>query len=173
MYWPRARSRSPRPSSTKTSAVLPHFNERHTRAGFFSSWRTGCFRKKAFAAASIVLDSANTFQAGPHGLSEVLYNFASASNNNGSAFAYQGTGTDWYTVTQGIAMLIGRFGLIIPALAIAGSLSAKPMVPTTSGTLPTHTPLFGALIAGVVVIVTGLTFFPALALGPIPAHQSI
>jgi potassium-transporting ATPase potassium-binding subunit len=126
-----------------------------------------------FAAMSMVLASANTFQSGPHGLSEVLYNYASATNNNGSAFAYQTTGTDWYTVTQGVAMLIGRFGLIIPALAIAGSLAAKPTVPTTSGTLPTHTPLFGALTAGIVVVVSGLTFFPALALGPILEHLSI
>ena len=113
------------------------------------------------------------YQAGPHGLSEVLYNFASAANNNGSAFAYQGTGTDWYTITQGIAMLIGRFFLIIPALAIGGSLAGKPKVPATAGTLPTHTPLFGGLIVGVVVIVAGLTFFPALALGPILEHLSI
>jgi K+-transporting ATPase ATPase A chain len=127
----------------------------------------------AFAAASVVLKSANTFQAGPHGLSEVLYNFASAANNNGSAFAYQGTGTQWYTMTQGIAMLIGRFFLIIPALAIAGSLAGKPTVPTTSGTLPTHTPLFGVLVTGVVIIVAGLTFFPALALGPILEHLSL
>ncbi len=126
-----------------------------------------------FAAASMVLDSANTYQPGPHGLSEVLYNYASAANNNGSAFAYHGTGTDWYTVTQGMAMLVGRFGLIIPSLAIAGSMAAKPLVPTTSGTLPTHTPLFGALIGGVVVVVSGLTFFPALALGPILEHLSI
>ncbi len=126
-----------------------------------------------FAAASMVLGSANTFQPGPHGLSEVLYNYASAANNNGSAFAFQGTGTDWYTVTQGLAMLVGRFGLIIPALAIAGSLAAKPVVPTTSGTLPTDTPLFGAMIGGVVVVVSGLTFFPALALGPILEHLSI
>ena len=127
----------------------------------------------AFAGASVVLKSANTFQAGPHGLSEVLYNFASAANNNGSAFAFQGTGTQWYTVTQGIAMLIGRFFLIIPALAIAGSLAGKPTVPTTAGTLPTHTPLFGVLVTGVVVIVAGLTFFPALALGPILEHLSL
>ena len=98
----------------------------------------------AFAAASVMLKSADTYQPGPHGLSEVLYNFASASNNNGSAFAYQGTGTQWYTVTQGIAMLIGRFFLIIPALAVGGSLAGKPKVPTTSGTLPTHTALFGS-----------------------------
>ncbi|MGZ4792175.1 MAG: potassium-transporting ATPase subunit KdpA [Ilumatobacteraceae bacterium] len=126
-----------------------------------------------FASASMMLKSADTYQPGPHGLSEVLYNFASASNNNGSAFAYQGTGTQWYTVTQGIAMLIGRFFLIIPALAVGGSLAAKPKVPATSGTLPTHTPLFGFLMVGVVIIVAGLTFFPALALGPILEHLSL
>jgi K+-transporting ATPase ATPase A chain len=126
-----------------------------------------------FAAASVVIGSAATFQDGPHGLSEVLYNFASAANNNGSAFAYQGTGTQWYTVTQGLAMLVGRFLLIIPALGIAGALAGKPTVPTTNGTLPTHTPLFGVLIAGVVLVVTGLTFFPALALGPILEHLSL
>jgi potassium-transporting ATPase potassium-binding subunit len=126
-----------------------------------------------FAAASMTLKSAATFQAGPHGLSEVLYNFASATNNNGSAFAYQGTGTQWYTVTQGIAMLIGRFFLIIPALAVGGSLAGKPKVPATSGTLPTHTPLFGVLVVGVIAIVAGLTFFPALALGPILEHLSL
>ncbi len=127
----------------------------------------------AFAAASVTLTSAATYQSGTHGLSEVLYNYASAANNNGSAFAYQGTGTQWYTVTQGITMLIGRFFLIIPALAVGGSLAGKPKVPETSGTLPTHTPLFGALIAGVIAIVAGLTFFPALALGPILEHLSL
>ncbi len=120
-----------------------------------------------FAAVAVSLDSARTFQPGPHGLSEVLYNYASAANNNGSAFAFQNTGTDWYTITQGLAMLIGRFGLIIPALAIGGSLADKPALPATAGTLPTHTPLFGAMVAGVIVVVSGLTFFPALALGPI------
>ena len=126
-----------------------------------------------FAAASVMLKSAATYQPGAHGLSEVLYNFASAANNNGSAFAYQGTGTQWYTVTQGVAMLVGRFFLIIPSLAIGGSLAAKPKVPSTSGTLPTHTPLFGVLLAGVIAIVAGLTFFPALALGPILEHLSL
>jgi K+-transporting ATPase ATPase A chain len=126
----------------------------------------------AFAAASVVLKSAGTYQSGAHGLSEVLYNFASASNNNGSAFAYQGTGTRWYTVTQGLAMLIGRFFLIIPPLAVGGSLAGNPRVPATSGTFPTHTPLFGVLVAGVIAIVAGLTFFPALALGPILEHLS-
>jgi potassium-transporting ATPase potassium-binding subunit len=126
-----------------------------------------------FAAASVVIDGANTFQAGPHGLSEVLYNYASAANNNGSAFAYMGTGTQWYTITQGLAMLVGRFFLIIPALAIGGSLAGKPKVPATAGTFPTHTPLFAGLIGGVIVIVAGLTFFPAVALGPILEHLAL
>jgi K+-transporting ATPase ATPase A chain len=131
------------------------------------------FALLTFAAASVVLKSANTYQAGPHGLSEVLYNFASSANNNGSAFAYQGTGTQWYTVTQGISMLIGRFFVMVPVLAIAGSLAAKPKIPATAGTMPTHNALFGALLAGVVFIVAGLTFFPALALGPILEHLSL
>ncbi|MFT3852908.1 MAG: potassium-transporting ATPase subunit KdpA [Ilumatobacteraceae bacterium] len=126
-----------------------------------------------FAAASVMLKSAATYQAGPHGLSEVLYNFASASNDNGSAFGYQSTGTHWYTVTQGLAMLIGRFFLIVPALAVGGSLAGKPKVSNTAGTLPTHTPLFGGLVVGVVMIVAGLTFFPALALGPILEHLTL
>jgi K+-transporting ATPase ATPase A chain len=126
-----------------------------------------------FAAPSVIMKSADTFQSGPHGLSEVLYNFASAANNNGSAFAYQSTGTQWYTITQGIAMLMGRFFLIIPALAIAGSLAKKPKVPVTSGTFPTHTPQFIGLLIGVIVIITGLEFFPAIALGPIVEHLSL
>ena len=122
-----------------------------------------------------MLDSAaaTIFNPGAHGLSEVLYNFASAANNNGSAFAGQGTGTDWYTMTQGIAMLIGRFFLIIPALAIGGSLVRKQQVPATAGTFPTDTPLFGGLVVGAIFIVAGLTFFPALALGPIVEHLSL
>jgi K+-transporting ATPase ATPase A chain len=123
-----------------------------------------------FAAASVLLRSAATYQPGPHGLSEVLYNFASASNNNGSAFAGQDTSTRWYTITQGVAMMVGRFFLIIPAVAIGGSLAGKPKVPATSGTFPTHSALFGVLVTGVIVIVAGLTFFPALALGPILEH---
>ena len=128
-----------------------------------------------FAAASVVIKSASStiLNPGAHGLSEVLYNFASAANNNGSAFAGQGTGTDWYTVTQGLAMLMGRFFLIIPALAIGGSLARKQKVPATSGTFPTDSPLFGGLVAGAIVIVAGLTFFPALALGPIVEHLSL
>jgi potassium-transporting ATPase potassium-binding subunit len=128
-----------------------------------------------FAAVSVVLPSAvATLQdPGPHGLSEVLYNFASTANNNGSAFAGMGTGTDWYTTTLGIAMLVGRFGLVIPALAIGGSLARKQRVPETAGTFPTHTPLFAFLVVGVVFVVAGLTFFPALALGPIVEHLSL
>jgi potassium-transporting ATPase potassium-binding subunit len=123
----------------------------------------------AFAAASVVLPSAKAtiFNPGAHGLSEVLYNFASVANNNGSAFAGQGTGSDWYTITMGLAMLIGRFFLIIPALAIGGSLVRKQKVPVTAGTFPTDAPIFGGLVFGVIVILAGLTFFPALALGPI------
>jgi potassium-transporting ATPase potassium-binding subunit len=131
------------------------------------------FSLKLFAAGSVVRDGANTFQPGPHGLSEVLYNFASTANNNGSAFAFQGTGTLWYTTTQGLSMLMGRFLTIIPALAIGGALVRKPKVPATVGTMPTHTPLFGFLLAGVIIIVAGLTFFPALALGPILEHLSL
>ncbi|HPU40565.1 MAG TPA: potassium-transporting ATPase subunit KdpA, partial [Microthrixaceae bacterium] len=131
------------------------------------------FALLTFAAAAVVLKTAVTYQAGPHGLSEVLYNYASAANNNGSAFAYQGTGTQWYTMSQGISMLIGRFFTIIPVLAIGGSLAAKPKVPATTGTMPTHNPLFGFLLVGVIAIVAGLTFFPALALGPILEHLSL
>jgi K+-transporting ATPase ATPase A chain len=109
---------------------------------------------------------------GPHGLSEVLYAFASAGNNNGSAFAGLDAATTWMATSQGIAMLAGRFALIIPALATAGSLARKQRVPVTAGTFPTGTPLFGALVVGVVVIVAGLTFFPALALGPIAEQLS-
>ncbi|WP_017597936.1 potassium-transporting ATPase subunit KdpA [Nocardiopsis lucentensis] len=128
-----------------------------------------------FSAASAVYDGAlsSLSNSGPHGLSEILYGYASTSNNNGSAFAGLDSSTWWYTVTMGIAMLVGRFLLIIPVLAIAGSLARKPAAPATSGTLPTHTPLFGGLVVGVVLIVAGLTFFPALALGPIVEHLSL
>jgi K+-transporting ATPase ATPase A chain len=107
---------------------------------------------------------------GPHGLSEVLYAFASAGNNNGSAFAGLDAASPWLATTLGIAMLLGRFGLIVPALAIAGSLARKQRVPVTAGTFPTGTPLFAGLVLGVVLIVAGLTFFPALALGPVVEH---
>ncbi|MGE0877938.1 MAG: potassium-transporting ATPase subunit KdpA [Acidimicrobiia bacterium] len=129
----------------------------------------------SFGAASVLIGTAagKTQSLDAHGLSEILYNFASASNNNGSAFAYMDTSSHWYTVTMGLAMLVGRFLLIIPALAIGGSLVRKQTVPVTSGTFPTDTPLFTGLVLGVIFIVAGLTFFPALALGPIVEHLSL
>ena len=129
----------------------------------------------AFAAASVMLPSARAslLNPGAHGLSEILYGFASTSNNNGSAFAGLSAGTQWYTITMSVAMLIGRFGLIIPALAIGGSFVRKQRVPETSGTFPTHNALFGILVLGVAIVVAGLTFFPALALGPIVEHLSL
>ncbi|MGQ0679267.1 MAG: potassium-transporting ATPase subunit KdpA [Actinomycetota bacterium] len=122
-----------------------------------------------FGAASVVLDAGlcGIQDPGAHGLSEVLYAFASGAGNNGSSFAGLGAAQPWYATTVGLAMLIGRFFLIIPALALAGSLASKQTTPVTAGTFPTHTPLFAGLITGVVLIVAGLTFFPALALGPI------
>lgn len=102
----------------------------------------------------------------PHGFSEVLYAFSSAGNNNGSAFAGLGANTLFYNTALGIAMLIGRFWIAIPALAIAGSLVQKKIVPAGPGTLPTHTPLFIAMLIGVILLVGVLTFIPALALGP-------
>jgi potassium-transporting ATPase potassium-binding subunit len=125
-----------------------------------------------FAAASVLLKSplASLQTHDAHGLTEVLYNYASAANNNGSAFAYMNTSTQWYSTTQGISMLLGRFFLIIPSLAIGGSLVRKQRLPVTAGTFPTDNGLFAGLMVGVIVIVAGLTFFPALALGPIVEH---
>ncbi len=105
--------------------------------------------------------------AGPHGFSEVLYAYSSGAGNNGSAFAGLGAGTPFYNLTIGLAMLMGRFLLIVPVLALAGSLAAKKTVPASAGTLPTTGPLFVGLVIAVTLIVGGLTFFPALALGPI------
>lgn len=108
--------------------------------------------------------------AGPHGLSEVLYAFTSGANNNGSAFAGLSANTPFYNIAIGLVMLMGRFLLIVPVLAIAGSLAAKKSVPASTGTLPTTGPLFIGLVVGVTLIVGGLTFFPVLALGPIVEH---
>ena len=110
------------------------------------------------------------FNPGPHGLSEVLYAFSSAGNNNGSAFAGLGANTPFYNGLLALAMLVGRFWVMLPVLAIAGSLAAKKTVPVGPGTLPTHTPLFVILLVAVVVMVGALSFFPALALGPIVEH---
>ena len=108
--------------------------------------------------------------AGPHGLSEALYAFTSAAGNNGSAFAGLGANTLWYNTTLGLAMLVGRFWMIVPVLAIAGSLAAKNAAPPGPGTLPTTGPLFVVLLLSVLVIVGALTFLPALSLGPIVEH---
>ena len=107
------------------------------------------------------------FNPGPHGFSEVLYAFSSAANNNGSAFGGIGANTPFYNTLLGLSMFFGRFFIKVPVLALAGHLAKKKIVPTTSGTLPTHTPLFVTMLCGVVILVGALTFIPALALGPI------
>ncbi len=122
-----------------------------------------------FSAASSVLDDglAGILNPGPHGLSEIVYAYSSATGNNGSAFAGLSANTPYYNTTLGLAMLIGRFLMIVPILAIAGSLARKQRVPPSLGTLPTNGPLFVALLVGVVLIVGALTYFPVLALGPV------
>jgi K+-transporting ATPase ATPase A chain len=107
---------------------------------------------------------------GPHGFAEILYAFSSSAANNGSAFGGLSANTPWYNMTLALTMLIGRFLIIIPMLAVAGSLAAKKRIPVTSGTLPTHGALFVGLLIGTVVIVGALTFFPALSLSPIVEH---
>ena len=114
--------------------------------------------------------TANMNNSGPHGLSEILYAYVSSTGNNGSAFAGITVNTPWYDLTLGLAQLIGRFLFLIPLLAAAGSLAAKKKIPSTSGTFPTHGPLFVGLLVGTVIIVGALTFFPALSLGPLVEH---
>jgi K+-transporting ATPase ATPase A chain len=128
-----------------------------------------------FASAAVVTPAglAGLGNAGPHGLSEILYAFASTDANNGSAFGGLSVNTAFYNSMLGAMMLIGRFIVIIPILAIAGSFAAKKTVPPSSGTFPTDTGLFVALLIGVILIVGGLTFFPALALGPIVEHLAL
>jgi len=125
-----------------------------------------------WTAVAVVYPTAVASMAnpGPHGFSEVLYAYVSQTGNNGSAFAGLTGNILFYNVTGAIAMLIGRFWMIIPAMAIAGSLAAKKSVPPSAGTFPTHGGLFIGLVVGVIVIVGGLTFFPALALGPLVEH---
>ena len=113
---------------------------------------------------------ANMNNTGPHGFGEILYAYTSGTGNNGSAFAGINANTPWYNLTIGLAMLIGRFLFLIPILAAAGSLAAKKKVPVTSGTFPTHGPLFVGLLVGTVVIIAVLTYFPAVSLGPIVEH---
>ena len=110
---------------------------------------------------------------GPHGFTEMLYAYASAAGNNGSAFAGLTANSPFWNTTLAIAMLVGRFSMIVPMLAVAGALAAKPKVPESAGTFPTHGPLFVGLMVGVILIIGGLTFFPALALGPIAEHAAM
>jgi potassium-transporting ATPase potassium-binding subunit len=128
-----------------------------------------------WTAAAVVIPSAvaSTANPGPHGFTEVLYAYTSQTGNNGSAFAGLNGNTLWYNVTGAIAMLVGRFWMIVPAMAIAGSLAAKKTVPASVGTFPTTGGLFVGLVVGVIVIIGGLTFFPALALGPIVEHLAM
>jgi K+-transporting ATPase ATPase A chain len=124
-------------------------------------------------AISVLSDSfglTSLNNSGPHGLSEILYAFTSGTGNNGSAFAGLNANTYWYNTTIGIAMLVGRFLMIIPMLAIAGSLGRKKAVPASLGTFPVTTPLFATLLVSVILIVGALTFFPVLSLGPIVEH---
>ncbi len=123
-----------------------------------------------FLAASMFVASVrhtSMLNPGRHGFSEVLYAYTSAANNNGSAFAGLNANTPWMNTTMGVAMWIGRFFLVIPTLAIAGSLVRKQRVSAGPGTFPTHGPMFVALVIGVIIVVGALTFLPALALGPV------
>jgi K+-transporting ATPase ATPase A chain len=128
-----------------------------------------------FASVSVLLDTAkdSILNPGAHGLSEVVYAFTSAANNNGSAFGGLSGNTDWFNTTLGLAMLAGRFLPIVAVLAIAGSLARKQPVPASAGTFPTGTPLFAGLLVGVVLIMVGLTYFPVLALGPFLEQLSL
>jgi K+-transporting ATPase ATPase A chain len=123
-------------------------------------------------ALSAVLDAgkAGVLNAGPHGLSEILYAFSSAGGNNGSAFAGLTANSPWYNTTLAIAMLLGRFAYIVPVMALAGSVALKVKTPPSAGTFPTTGPLFIGLAIGVILILGGLQFFPALALGPVVEH---
>ena len=125
-----------------------------------------------FSAAAAMLPKAleSLANSGPHGLSEILYAYSSAAGNNGSAFAGLSANTPWYNTTLGIAMLLGRFAYVVPVMAIAGALAAKKKIPVSAGTFPTHGALFIGLLIGVILILGGLQYFPALALGPIVEH---
>ena len=128
-----------------------------------------------FAAAAAVIPTALKAleNSGPHGLSEILYAYSSAAGNNGSAFAGLSANIPYWNSTLGIAMLLGRFGYVVPVLAMAGSIAAKPKLEASAGTLPTHGPLFVCLLIGVILIMGGLQFFPAQALGPIVEHFQV
>jgi K+-transporting ATPase ATPase A chain len=126
-------------------------------------------------AIAVMVDAGRAGVANPamHGFSEILYGFSSASNNNGSAFAGLSANTPFYNAALALAMFFGRYWIIVAVLAIAGSLAAKKKVPAGAGTLPTHTPLFVGVLIGTVIIIGALSFFPALALGPVVEHLSM
>jgi K+-transporting ATPase ATPase A chain len=128
-----------------------------------------------WTAVAVVLPStvAAMNNAGPHGFTEVLYAYTSATGNNGSAFAGLSGNSFFYNLTLASAMFVGRFFMIVPAMAIAGSLAAKKSIPPSAGTFPTTGGLFVGLVVGVILIIGGLTFFPALALGPIVEHLAM
>ncbi len=128
------------------------------------------FAKDSYWNASYGPATGNLNNAGPHGFAEILYAYSSAAGNNGSAFAGLSANTPWYNLTLGVAMLVGRFLIIIPMLAVAGSLAGKKRLAVTTGTLPTHGPLFVGLLVGTVIILGALTFFPALSLSPVVEH---
>ena len=138
--------------------------------GFTALSSVVSFEKGSYWNGSYGPTTGNVNNGGPHGFAEILYTYTSGAGNNGSAFAGITANTPWYNLTLGIDMLIARFLFIIPALAIAGSLAAKKLIPATSGTLPTHGSLFVVLLIGTVMIVGALTYFPALSLGPIVEH---
>jgi K+-transporting ATPase ATPase A chain len=126
-----------------------------------------------FSAIALMMPNlglASLGNAGPHGFTEILYAYTSTTANNGSAFAGLNANTHWYNLSLAAAMLIGRFLMIVPMLALAGNLGLKKLVPPSSGTFPVHTPLFTVVLVGVILIVGSLTFFPALSLGPLLEH---
>ncbi len=124
----------------------------------------------AWSSVAVEYAASKVNNNGPHGLSEIVYAYTSATGNNGSAFAGITVNTRWYNITLGLAMLIGRFLMIVPMMGIAGNLASKKIVPQSEGTFPVHTPLFVILLISVIIIVGALTFFPMLSLGPIVEH---
>jgi K+-transporting ATPase ATPase A chain len=128
-----------------------------------------------FSAVAAMLPVAleGLLNKGPRGLSEILYAYSSAAGNNGSAYAGLTANAPWWNTTLGIAMLLGRFAYAIPVIAIAGAIAAKPKLAPTAGTLPSDSPLFVGLLIGIILILGGLQFFPALALGPIVEHFQV
>jgi K+-transporting ATPase ATPase A chain len=128
-----------------------------------------------FTALAVVIAPglAGLQNSGPHGFSEIMYAFISGTANNGSAFAGLTANSPFYNTTLGIAMLVGRFAMIIPMLAVAGALAAKKIVPPSAGTFPTTGPLWVGLLIGVILIMGGLTYFPAVALGPVVEHLAM